>query len=553
MSLFDDVLGALEKDGPITWERLGEILGGGTATDAGVKVNERTALRLSVVFACIRVIGETLGSLPFKLMRRLEPRGRETATQERLYRILHDEPNPEMDSFLFWELMASHACSWGGAFAEKELSQSGELLALWPLLPDRTRAVRKGGERRIETWIPETGQVSLPAERVLHIRGIGFDGLNGYSVLGHARQVIGWALGMESFSQRYFSNGLRPSLIATHPQLLSDTARKNLRREISEWNSGLDKSHRLMLLEEGVSVEKVGIPPGEAQFVETAESVAEIVARYFRMTPHKVGLMKRATFSNIEHQAIEFVVDVVRPWCRRIEAAVNSQVIAPQLGPSYFAEFLIDGLLRGDVLSRFRSYVMAISNGIYNRNEVRELENRNPIGPEGDVYTVQKQMVGLAHVLSSPGDQRSTLPGSFAPALERAAEHFVNREARAGQRMITRAFGGDSPVADLEAQLEEFYSSFPAAIEREIQPVLRSLFAAQRRPRELADVCARYYAEQHVASSRGELATLLEAGGEDLQERLEATFLGWEENRAQAIATAEVAGALSIGDLVHED
>ena len=214
-----------DPETPLSFEKLAALFGG-VNTHAGVRVDERSALNLSIVFACIRNIAETLGSLPFLVLRRLRPRGKRRAPEHELYSVIHDQPNPEMTAITFWETLAAHAVSWGGAFAEKEMRGDGRVVNLWPLPPDRTKVVRIDGAKKVRTWIREKRDaplkpVLLPMKRVLHIPGLGFDGLNGYSVIGLARQVIGWGKALEEFSARYFGSGTHPDLVFRHENLVT--------------------------------------------------------------------------------------------------------------------------------------------------------------------------------------------------------------------------------------------------------------------------------------------------------------------------------------------
>lgn len=369
---------------------------GGQETNAGVRVNEATAMQSTAVYACVRILSETLASLPLPVYQRLEGGGKERAPNHPLYTVLHDIANDEMTSYTLRETLMSHLLLWGNAYAEIEWNNAGEVRALWPLRPDQTLPQRNAETQKLEyhTILPDGTQVILPFERVLHIPGLGFDGIIGYSPIAMAKQAIGLSLATEEFGARFFSNGAHPSGIVEYPGKLSDQAYERYKKDVEEKHQGLGKSHRIMILEEGLKYHQVGIPPEDAQFLETRKFQLNEIARIYRVPPHMIGDLDRATFSNIEHQSIEFVVHTVRPWLVRWEQAIKLKLFTPLERRRFFAEFVVDGLLRGDIKSRYDAYAVARQNGWMSANDIRELENQNPI-PGGDVYLVNGNMVPI--------------------------------------------------------------------------------------------------------------------------------------------------------------
>lgn len=402
---------------------------GATASATGKRVTPHSAMQSPAVFACVRVIAETVGSLPLPVYERLEPRGKRRATAHRLYPLLHDRPNPEMTSMQFVETLTAHAVTWGNGYAEIERTNGGEAIALWPLLPDRTGALRRDGVKFYATVTPDGRTVRLEADEVLHVPGLGFDGLSGYAPVTMAREAIGLALAAEEYGARFFSNGANPGGLLEHPGQLGDDTYRRLRKDWEEMHRGLSNAHRVAILEEGMKWHQLGMPHKDAQFLESRKFSVEEIARLFRVPPHKIQELARSTNNNIEHQAIEFVVDTIRPWVVRWEQAINQTVFARRDRDRFFAEFLIDGLLRGDLQSRYQAYAVGRQWGWLSADDVAELENRNPL-PEGqgDIYLVPSNMV--------PADQA----GRLAPAPAIDDDDDDEPDARAHRLMlITRA------------------------------------------------------------------------------------------------------------------
>jgi HK97 family phage portal protein len=386
----------------IRWERrstlanpqqwLIEALGGGKAA-SGVAVNETTAMKSTVVFACVRILAETIASLPLPVYRRLQGGGKERANNHYLYPLLHDQPNPEMTSFEFRETLMGHLALWGNAYAEIERDGAGRVRALWPLRPDRMQVKRDDQGLRYEYLLPDGTMAALRQTNVMHIRGLSGDGIVGYSPIRLAREAIGFSLATEEFGARFFGQGAHPGGIVEYPGKLSDEARKRYKESVQEAYGGLGKAHRLMVLEEGLKYTQVGIPPEDAQFLATREFQAIEIARIFRIPPYLLQDFSRATFSNVEHTAISFVVHTVRPWLIRIEQAFKRDLFPSPERDTYFAEFLVDGLLRGDIKSRYDAYAVGRNWGWLSADDIRELENMNPLPDgQGKIYLIPTNM-----------------------------------------------------------------------------------------------------------------------------------------------------------------
>ena len=397
---------------------------GGRQTASGALVDESTALNYSAVFACVRILAETLASVPWVLF---EQRGRskERARNHPLYQLLHTMPNPEMSSFEFRETLMGHLGTWGNAFAQVEFDQRGAVTALWPLRPDRMTVRRENGAlvyeyKKPKAVIPHT----LLPEQVFHVRGLGSDGLVGYSPIALARQTIGLGLSTETYGGTFFGNGARPGGVLEHPGQLNDKAYTRLKESWEKRHSGAENANRMAILEEGMKYHEIGVPPEEAQFLETRTFQVREIARWYRIPPHMLADLDRATFSNIEHLSLEFLQFTMLPWFVRWEQAVTRSLLLTSERERYYAQFVVAGLLRGDIQSRYQAYATARQNGWMSANDIRELEDQNPVDG-GDVYLVPLNMIPADQVgAGMPGaesGQRSVVSGqpeNEARALE---------------------------------------------------------------------------------------------------------------------------------------
>ena len=362
---------------------------------SGKPVNARTAIQLSTVYACVRVISETIASLPLGVFESTDA-GSRKATEHPLFRLLHDEPNNEMTSFVLREVMLAHLLLWGNSYCQILRSGSNRVTGLYPLLPDHMDVDRNADGVLTYTYTTTNGRiVQLAPEEVLHIPGLGFDGIMGYSPIALERNAIGLAIASEEYGSKFFSNGARPSGVLTHPNTVRDV--EKLR---DSWNAvygGSSNANRVAILEEGMKFEPITIPNNEAQFLETRKFQVDEICRIFRVPPHLIGNLEHATFSNIEHQSIDFAVHTIRPWLVRIEQAMNRALLSPHEKGRFYVQFNIDGLMRGDYKSRMEGYAVGINNGFMSPNDVRRLENMNPIPASegGDTYIVNGNMMPL--------------------------------------------------------------------------------------------------------------------------------------------------------------
>lgn len=374
-------------------------------TTSGKPVNERTAMQTTAVYACVRILAEAIASLPLHVYEYQDDGGKKLVHDHPLYYLLHDEPNPEMTSFVFRETLMSHLLIWGNAYAQIIRDGAGRVLGLYPLLPDKMDVQRddRGNIYYVYSrnsdenpMFKEYGKIKLKAEDVLHIPGLGFDGLIGYSPIAMAKNAVGMTLACEEYGASFFANGANPGGVLEHPGVLKDPSKVR-----ESWNSvyrGVNNAHKIAVLEEGMKYQQIGIPPEEAQFLETRKFQINEIARLYRIPPHMVGDLDKSSFSNIEQQSLEFVKYTLDPWVIRWEQSLQRLLLLPGEKGKYFIKLNVDGLLRGDYQSRMNGYAVGRQNGWFSANDIREMENMNPIPDEegGNLYLVNGAMTKLA-------------------------------------------------------------------------------------------------------------------------------------------------------------
>lgn len=372
-------------------------------SSAGKNVNERSAMQMTAVYSCVRILAETVAGLPLHLYRYKEDGGKERAIDNNLYHLLHDEPNKEMSSFIFRETLMTHLLLWGNAYAQIIRNGKGEVVALYPLMPNKMQVDRdENGELYYiytrssdEAKTMEGVTVYLTPRDVLHIPGLGFDGLVGYSPIAMAKNAIGLAIATEEYGAKFFANGAAPSGVLEHPGTIKDPSRLR-----ENWNStfgGSANSGKVAVLEEGMKYTPISISPEQAQFLETRKFQIDEIARIFRVPPHMVGDLEKSSFSNIEQQSLEFVKYTLDPWVIRWEQSLSRALLNEDEKRKYFFKFNLEGLLRGDYESRMSGYAVARQNGWMSANDIRELENMDKIPAEdgGDLYLINGNMLPL--------------------------------------------------------------------------------------------------------------------------------------------------------------
>lgn len=537
---------------------------------AGVTVTEESALRYSAVYACVRILSESIAGLPLILYRQTG-RNRERADRHPLYFLLKEQPNPDMTSFELRELLVSHVATWGNAYAQIEWAENGKPLALWPLRPDRMEKIERQDGELVYWYRRADNQLQpYPGGAIMHWRGLGSNGLVGWSPIRLHMESIGLGLATEEYGSRFFSNGARPGVVLKHPGKLSPEALGRLKTSWASDHQGLENAHRTKVLEEGMDLTTIGIPPEEAQFLETRKFQVTEIARIFRVPPHMLADLERATFSNIEHQSIDFVVHTLRPWMVRIEQAIQRDLLTPNERGKYFVKHLADGLLRGDTLTRYQAYSIGIQNSILTPNEVREKEDLNPVDGADDLLVPLNMMPAgqqpPAPVEDAPQEERDVsgietrddkpvveLRVSRQQAItryvrlfEEAAGRLVKRETADIRRAVPKYMGKRS-VGDFEKWLATFYEDLRGVLPDYFRALMLTLAdeilaAVARELGEDAPAIDEKWiteylnnlAQVYTVGGEKQLRAILaevedeEAAAEAILERMD----GWDENRA---------------------
>jgi HK97 family phage portal protein len=380
------------------------IFWGGSTS--GTFVNETSAMQTAAVYACVRVISEAIASLPLHIYR-YEDNGARMIPDHHLANLLHNAPNPEMTSFIFRETLMSHLLIWGNAYAQIVRDGSGKVIALYPLLPNKMDVFRgEDGKLYYTYWRDmderrpqeKSGGITFRRDEVLHIPGLGFDGLVGYSPIALARNAVGLTIATEDYGASFFRNGANPGGILEHAATVND--HDAVRSAWEVLYRGAKNANRVAVLEDGLTFKQVSIPPEQAQFLETRKFQLNEIARIFRIPPHMIGDLEKSTFSNIEQQSMEFVRYTLEPWVVRWEQSMHQALVLPSEQNRIYIKFNMDGLLRGDYETRMKGYSIGIQNGFLSPNDVRRLEDLNLISVEegGDNYMVNGNMLKLRDV-----------------------------------------------------------------------------------------------------------------------------------------------------------
>lgn len=396
----------------------GQVFSFGTA-NSGEKVDEQSAMQISTVYACVRLLAETVAALPLHLYRYTDGgKGKESAFDHPLYRILYRQPNDEMSSFIWRETMMTHLLLWGNAYSQIIRDGRNNVLGLYPLLPENVEVDRDEQGQLYYIYHAYTDEVPgeqnqdiyFRKDEILHIPGLGFNGLVGFSPIAMMKNSLGTTLAVEKYGASFFKNGAQPSGVLEHPGVLKDP--QKIRDNWTAVYGGANNAHRVAVLEEGMAYKAISLPPEDSQFLSTRQFGVEEICRIFRVPPHMVQSLEHATFSNIEHQSIDFVVHTLTPWLVRFEQAIIKDLLLEEEQDVLFPKFNVDGLLRGDYQSRMNGYATGISNGFLSPNDIHRLENMDLIPAEegGDDYYLNGGYVKLRDA------------GKFAQAKQAAAE-----------------------------------------------------------------------------------------------------------------------------------
>ena len=408
---------------------------GGNMSHAGVSVSPENVLECAAVASSVFLLAETVGSLPLMMYQRRPDGGKERAVNHPLYDILHSQASEDVTAMEWRETMMLNCVLRGEAYSEILPGPRGFADQLVAIDPTRlTIHSLPTGRRTYEVRGESAQSRVLTREQVFRLRGPSFNGKDPISRIQAARQAIGLSMAAQTYGAKFFSQGATYGVHLKFPGRLSPEARERMRQEWNENHRGLLGAHSVAILQEGLEIGESGRTNEESQFLETKKQLVSEVARYFRVQPHLIMDLDRATFANIEHQSIEFVVYTIRPWLVLWEQAIKQQLIlAPQL---YFAEHLVDGLLRGDTKTRYEGYSLLINAGVMTRNEARLLENWNPLpGLDDPVFQAN---------LSSPAKTASRARALAMAAAERVVRRELQAIRTGAQRHASDAVGWES-------------------------------------------------------------------------------------------------------------
>jgi phage portal protein BeeE len=609
---------------PVSQLDLAHYLGGGVSW-TNIDIDRLTVMGLPVVWACMKVLSETLASFPLVLYEgSAEGQTRRRAEDHPMYDLLRDSPNPQQDMFCFKEQMMGHLCIYGNCYANIVRDGSGYVRELWPLNPERIFAFRLNGEllyryraspyfqtqdlffrsmdeKRKNDWqtmgdpasapyflgggyksYPDQIEAILKAEDVFHIHAFGFDGIRGYSPLELQRETMGLAIAAKHYAADFFANNGTPDIAFSHSQHLTDQATRRLQDSWRQNHAKHGRKHTPIILEEGMTVQNLNVSPDKAQLIEVQKFLVAEIARIYRIPPHLIQDLERATFSNIEHQAIEFVQHTMRPWAIRWESAISRQLLSEKDRKQFYPEFYMDSILRGDVKTRAEVYLSQIGSGMLSPNEARQREQMND-REGGDTYYVPLNWVdanmpnpkleAMASQSDKPNDNpaenslkiaetrsvrsaksRRAIANSFGILLKDAAARIVRKECHD----LKKAIGEQLKLRDANSftqWLEKYYRELPDYIKKQITPVYQAFSNAIRaeianelgtdesvKPedehfvRSFADV----FVKRYIGASKGQMEAILrDTAAQDMETILDERLSEWEDTRADKVAMNE--------------
>lgn len=395
-------LSTLARPSPKLKSALGAIL-----SKVGIHINAKNALQTTAVFACVRLLSESIASLPLFLYRKTET-GKEKATDDPLYSVLHDVPNPETDSFQFWQAFVANMLIYGRGYAEVVRNNAGQVVQMWNITTPYVRVQRNSDTQELEYVVTPSGkeQDTLRKDQIFRVDWFSMDALNAFKPLELAQNAIGLGEAAEEFASNYFKNGANVGGIIEYPGEMEDNEAERFRKDVRTAYEGLSNTARLMFLEQGSKFQKVSNSPEESQMLETRKFQVEEIARFYNVPLHMIGDLDHATFSNIEQMSLNYVIYSLRPYLVRIERAIVAQLLTQLDRQTLFVKFSADALLRGDYLSRMQGYAQARQNGWMSANDIRDLEDMGDIPAEqgGDAYLANGALRSLTALMNAPAE-----------------------------------------------------------------------------------------------------------------------------------------------------
>ena len=459
---------------------------GGESSAAGVRVDVQTAYGLPAFWSAVRLLSDTVASLPLVVYQRTN-NGKRRAYDHPLYRILHDETSPNHSAFTFREVLQAHLLTHGNAYAQVIRNEAGQVISLMPLQPQKME-VKTDGQ---DLWYVYGNKHVMSAAEVLHVVGLGFDGLQGYSPVKLLRDSIGLGMAAQQYGAKFYANNSTPSGVLATAGRLSDEGVANLRRSWESAHRGANNANKVAILEEGLKWQQISVTPADAAYIETKRFSVQDVARIMRVPVHMLGdLHTGASYASIEQSSIEFEKHSVRPWLVRWEQAITRRLLGDS--KTYFVEFVLDGLLRGDTASRVAMYQAGIQNGWMSINDVRTKENMNRV-TGGDEYLRPLNMAIVGEPKQEPTAEGSRsdpenlerpkpidefpLIEVIRPVVRGAADRIVARESTALSRSIAK-YIEKGHVEAFAAWLVEFSSKHSQAVASILRPIFDTAVAA---------------------------------------------------------------------------
>ncbi len=395
---------------------------GSSRTLAGVTITPDSAVTIAAVWACLRYLSQTVAVLPWHVMKESD-KGADIQAKNPLDYLIYKRPNPEWSSFQLRETLTHWALRWGNGYAEIERDQASRPLALWPIHPDRVQVCRDPDTAMLYYDVSNGtgGKVEIDAKDMFHLRGFG-EGPVGVNVIHYAAQSLGWAKAAQLFGSAFFGNGATPTTVVKNKKALSPAGLAMQRAEFDALYKGPYRSNKTAFLDNDADIESIGLNAEQTQLLETHQFLVEEICRWFGVPPHKVMHLLRATFSNIEHQAIEVVVDSVSPWVKRFEDEADFKLFG-QNRQGLYTKMNMNALLRGDMKARMEFYKGMQFVGAYSPNRILELEDENTLGDDGDIHVMQQQMVPLEFIAKGPVQPAAPSASEAAPQEDAAAQN----------------------------------------------------------------------------------------------------------------------------------
>lgn len=566
---------------PLSSANVLSALGMEQSTPAGVHVSNHKALGITAFWAGVRIISQTIAGLPIGAFERLDS-GSRPAREHNVHRLLHVRPNPHMTPYTLKELRTAHMITWGNSYCEIEYDRANRPIALWPLLPDRTDVEIVNGKKMYWTMV-KGAKVWLASDRILHVPGLGYDGLKGYNVVHMHRNSLGLTMAADEYGARFFGNSGRPSGILTHPGKPEPPEREQYRQEWGQVHDGLTRSQRTAVLWGGMDWKPISIPPDEAQFLETRGMQIEEVSRILNINPILLQHFQKATTwgTGVGQFLTAYAKFTIAPWLVRDEDSFNYDLFSEAERGRMYVKYNLNALLRGDAKEQAEVLEIKHRNGIINADEWRELDEDNPLPDgQGEVYFVPLNWIPRDQAMQAPElpppapgaagarnqrtgqearEQRSLkmrerLRQAHMAAFLDGARRFVRRDVQGAQRAIKQAFeSGADPVVALNRWIEEFYPGQQRTIMQTMLPLVSALASAVAaeaadevgaEPEDIATFAQEYtenLASREAGSSRGQLLALIqEESPEEMQAALTTRTEEWSITRAGKVAENEV-------------